>query len=110
MSDWKQGTLGCFDNTKLCIVTWILYPYVVGAVAEETGTDTLICGALKTFIPIYNFMYIRELRVKVAKDKGIEEESCCKFMTLMCFCGICTIAQTGNECGVLAMGESMERN
>jgi len=110
MSDWKQGTFGCFDNMKVCLITYLVAPYTVGAIAEATETDTLVCGLLKTFIPLYNLMYIRELRQKVAAANGIEEEGCGKFLALMCCCGVCTLAQTANECGVLSMGESMERN
>lgn len=109
MADWKQSTFGCFGNVKLCAITYVVAPIVVGAIAESTETDTMICGALKTFIPIYNLFYIRELRNKVAKSSGIEEESCGKYLMCMFCCGICTIAQTGNECGAFAMGESIDR-
>ena len=109
MSDWKQDTFGCFGNIKVCAITYLFAPLMVGQIAENSETDTLVCGLLKSFIPIYNIMYIRELRVKVAEANGIEVESCGKYLACILCCGVCTIAQTGNECGAFNMGESIER-
>ena len=109
MADWKQGTLGCFGNMKVCIITFRVPCVTIGQIAENTGTDTMMCGIFKSLIPLYNLFYIRELRNKVATASGIEEESCCQYLTGMWCCGECLIAQTANECGAFEMGQEMER-
>merc|ERR1712127_971164 len=79
MADWKQGKFGCFGNMKLCLITYLAPCVTVGAIAEKLDEDTLVCGALKMIIPLYNCMYFRSLRVKAAEKSGIAEESCISF-------------------------------
>lgn len=109
MVDWKIGTLGCFSNMKVCIITYFLPCVTIGKIAENTGTDTMMCGALKSIIPFYSCCYMKELRDKVAKNSGIMEENCCNFLMKMWCCGICLIVQTGHECGAFEMGQDMTR-
>ena len=109
MADWKMGLLGCFSNLKLCIITYFVPCVTIGQIAENTETDDCMCGALKSLIPIYGCIYMKELRDKVAEANGIEQEGCCNFIMKMWCCGLCVITQTGNEAGAFAMGEDMER-
>ena len=109
MADWQIGLLGCFSDFKLCCITMIFSPITFGAIAENTGTDEMLCGALKSMIPIYNIIYFKEMRDKIATDKGIEVEGCCSFLMKLCCCGFCMVVQTGHEAGAFAMGEDIER-
>ena len=109
MSDWKEGLFGCFSNIKVCLITWLCPIATVGAIAENLGEDTFVCGALKMCIPIYNCIYFRGLRVKAAKNNGIAEESCGSFLLKMWCCGACMVCQTGNEVGAWNMAEEMEK-
>ena len=109
MSDWKQGKFGCFDNMKLCLITYFVPCVTVGAIAEKLDEDTLVCGALKMFIPLYNCIYFRSLRVKAAEKSGITEESCISFLCSMWICGACLVCQTGAEVGAWDMAEEMEK-
>lgn len=109
MADWKLGLLGCFGDCKLTIITYVVPCITIGQIAENTETDTLVCGALKTFIPIYSIFYVKELRDKVAESAGIEDEGCCSFLMKLFCCGLCLIVQTGHEAGAFQMGEDMER-
>ena len=108
MADWKQGKFGCFDDMKLCLISFICPFATIGAIAEKLDEDTLVCGCLKMLIPIYNLLYFRSLRVKAAAKSGIEEESCCSFLCGMWCCASCVICQTGAEIGAWDMAEEME--
>merc|ERR1712242_219703 len=110
MGEWKADLLGCFGNIKLCIITWIIPCATIGAVAEKLDEDTLLCGAIKSIIPIYGCIYFRGLRSKTAAQKGIEDESCCSFLLKMWICGGCMVCQTANEVDVFAQGEIVEGN
>merc|ERR1711990_1060338 len=89
MSDWKMSLFGCFGDMKLCLITFLFAPATIGQIAENTETDSFVCGMLKTFIPCYNIFYLKQLRDKVAAANGIEEEGCCSFLMKLVCCGEC---------------------
>jgi len=45
-ADWKFGLFGCFDDTKLCLLTFLVPCYAVGKNAQGVGDDCMIHGLL----------------------------------------------------------------
>ena len=107
-ADWKIGLFGCFSNLKLSIITYFVPCVTIGQTAENLEEDSMIVGAIKSFIPIYGCIWYRGIRNKAAQKSNIPEESCVSYIIKMACCGLCAFVQTAHEVNVFSQGEAME--
>ena len=106
MAEWKTGIFGCFDDLKLCVVTWLFPCLTTGKIAESLGTDTCFMGGCKIFIPCYNLFYLKGQRDAVREKQGIADEGCAGWLYICCLGGL-SVMQTARELGVDPLGEKM---
>merc|ERR1712150_396036 len=110
---WENEIFGCFDDLKLCALTYILPCFTVGKIAEKVTDDDCFMGGCKTFIPIYNISHLKGLRDAVRNKKGIDDEGIMGWVFVCCL-GLCSIVQEAREIGIdnpldMGQGETIER-
>ncbi|XP_075244655.1 uncharacterized protein LOC142338675 [Convolutriloba macropyga] len=105
MGDWNHSLFSCFDNIKVCVITYFLPCYTAGKVAESVGESCIMHGCLWWFVPIANWYCPVVIRGKVREAKGIDG-SCPMDLVIYCICGSCALCQEYNEMGI----EGISRN
>lgn len=105
MGEWEHGIFGCFDDIKLCAISYLFPCVTTGRTAEALGTDSCFMGGCKLFIPIYNLCWLKGQRDAIIAKKGLNDEGMMGWVNICCF-GNCAICQHAAELGVdpLPMG------
>ena len=97
--DWSSKTFGCFDDFKLCIITFFVPCYTLGKNAEKLGEDsTTIC-----LLACLGFPFGPTLRWRIRQEKGIRGSMVMDNVCWVC-CGYCTLCQEARE---LAWGDNV---
>jgi len=68
MGEWQHGLCSCFDNPKLCIITYFIPCYTAGKNAEAIGKNCLVWGCLSMLAPCFLAMVRSDMR----EQKSIE--------------------------------------
>ena len=95
MSMWKSSLFSCFDDLRLCIITYIVPCYTFGKNAEAMGENCLCC-AVTYMLPIVQFVAAVRIRGHVRTMKSIPGSTCRDFVIIL-FCPFCALIQEANE-------------
>ncbi|KAK2183162.1 hypothetical protein NP493_322g02055 [Ridgeia piscesae] len=104
MGEWQHGLCSCFDNPKLCIITYFIPCYTAGKNAEAIGKNCLVWGCLSMLAPCFLAMVRSDMR----EQKSIEG-SFLMDIVMSWFCGLCVVIQMGQEVGGGAQAQSIDR-
>jgi len=65
--DWKYGLFGCFDDPKLCVLSFFVPCYAIGKNAESLSEDCILHGLLSlvglNFGPVTRWRMRMERRI-----------------------------------------------
>lgn len=92
--DWKFGLFGCFDDPKLCVLTFFVPCYAIGMNADSLGDDCLIHGIL----PLVGLNFGPVVRWRMRQERHIEG-SMLHDVLLHTFCPCCALVQEAREIG-----------
>ena len=92
--DWKFGLFGCFDDPKLCVVTFLVPCYAIGKNAQALGEDCILHGLL--FALGLNFGPVIRHRTRQKKDIA---GSMLLDVLVYAVCPCCAIIQEARENG-----------
>lgn len=107
MGEWTKGTLACFDDCGVCIITWLVPCVTFGQNAEAVGVTSCVMGAIALFIPIVNLYCLIKVRGAVREKYGIDGSICNDIICILC-CGLCSIVQEAQQIKQ-APGEAVAR-
>eukprot|EP00918_Siedleckia_nematoides_P076216 GHVU01166646.1.p1 GENE.GHVU01166646.1~~GHVU01166646.1.p1 ORF type:complete len:116 (+),score=10.87 GHVU01166646.1:183-530(+) len=95
MSQWQQGTLGCFGNLGLSCLTFCCPCYVFGRNAEALGESCLFCSLCFLIEPA-GFGASVALRGRLREKRGIDG-SLTEDILCWLLCPYCTLCQEAAE-------------
>lgn len=105
---WSNELFGCFQDPRLCIVTFLVPCYITGKNAEKFGENCILAGVLSLCGCPYELI----VRDRLIVQKGVETSMTMEFVK-MYFCYCCAVVQHARENGITIGGggqaESMAR-
>lgn len=107
MGEWNHDLFSCFEDSKTCIIAYVIPCYIFGKNAEKVDESCALCS-LAFVVPGLNLFAVTKIRGLIREMSGIEG-GCHSDTIVWSFCGLCALVQEARQVEWNREGQLMVR-